>query len=53
MDTRQLSAYALIALMLLAGAAWAAWARHNTRDRKIDRRRAREQASRDRRREEA
>ena len=53
MDTRQLSAYVLIALMLLAGAAWVAWARHNTRDRKIGRRRAREQAARDRLREES
>ena len=39
---RHLLAYALIALMIVVAATWAAYARHNTRDRKIARQRARE-----------
>ena len=41
MEARLIIAYALIALMVLAVVAWAAYARHNTHARKIARRRGR------------
>ena len=45
MEQRLVIAYALIALLLLAAAAAVAYARYNTHDRKIARRRAREYAA--------
>jgi hypothetical protein len=49
METRLVIAYSIIALMILAVAAWAVYARHNTQERRIARQRARETASRIRR----
>jgi len=46
METRLIIAYSLIAIMVLAGIAWVAYARHNTRDRRIARQRLRETAAR-------
>ncbi len=40
MEYRHLLAYALILLMIGGAATWIAYARHNTRDRKIARQRA-------------
>ena len=41
MPTRILLAYAIIAVLVLAGAAFAWWTRHNSRDRRDARARAR------------
>ena len=46
METRLVIAYSLIALLVLAGAAWIAYAQYNTRDRKMGRQNARDTASR-------
>ena len=46
MEIRLIIAFSLTALLVLAGVAWAAFARHNTRERKITRQRAREDAAR-------
>lgn len=52
MTTRLLVAYGLIALMVLAGLAFAWWARHNSSDRRAERSRTR-LAERYRQRDEA
>ncbi len=44
MEPRIIIAYALIALMIVCTAAAIGYARHNTRDRKVARRRARQAA---------
>jgi len=46
MDTRELIAYSLIAIMVLMMGAWATYAYYNTRERKVARQRQRDRARR-------